>query len=57
MGTPFQVGLAKMMQSLVTLLVFVPFLLWVLGRSLKRDYQWAVLYLPGAMHFVFDRAV
>ena len=45
-----------MMQSVVTLLVFVPFLVWVLGRPLKRDYQWAGQYLPGAAHFVFGRA-
>ena len=55
-GTPFQVGLAKMMHSVVTLLVFVPFLVWVLGRPRKRDYQWAGLYLAGAAHFVFGRA-
>ncbi len=45
-----------MMQSLVTLLVFVPFLVWVLGRAHKRDYQWAGQYLPGAAHFVFRSA-
>ena len=55
-STQFNVGQLKIMQEVITLLVFVPFSIWFLDQPLKLDYLWAGLCLLGAVYFVFRSA-
>ena len=43
----------KIMQEVITLLVFVPFLIIVMKQPLKLDFLWAALCMVGAVYFVF----
>src|SRR5579859_1178554 len=43
----------KIMQEIITLLVFVPFSVFYMKEPIKRDYVWAGLCLLGAVYFVF----
>ncbi len=43
----------KVLQEVITLLVFVPFAWWFMKQPLKWDYLWAALCLVGAVYFVF----
>ncbi len=43
----------KVMQEVITLCVFAPFAIVVMGQSLKLDHLWAALCLMGAVYFVF----
>jgi len=43
----------KVMQEVITLVVFVPFSIIYLQEPVKRDYLWAGLCLLGAVYFVF----
>jgi uncharacterized protein (DUF486 family) len=43
----------KILQEVITLLVFVPFAVGYMRQSLKLDYLWAALCLVGAVYFVF----
>ncbi len=43
----------KIGQEVLTLLVFVPFAVLVMGQPLKLDYLWAGLCLVGAVYFIF----
>lgn len=43
----------KIMQEVITLLVFVPFALFVMKQPLKWDYLWATLCMIGAVYFIF----
>lgn len=47
------VGQLKVMQEVITLVVFVPFSVYVMQQPLKLDYVWAGLCLVGAVYFVF----
>ena len=47
------VGQLKLLQELITLLVFVPFSLFYLKERLSLDYLWAGLCLLGAVFFLF----
>jgi len=47
------VGQLKIMQEVITLLVFVPFSLLYLREKLTLDYLWAGLCLLGAVFFLF----
>ena len=47
------VGQLKIMQEVITLLVFVPFAVLYLREPLKLDYLWASLCMVGAVYFVF----
>jgi uncharacterized protein len=47
------VGQLKIIQEVVTLLVFVPFAVIYLKQPLKLDYLWAALCMVGAVYFVF----
>lgn len=49
----FSVAQLKILQEVVTLLVFVPFLLFFMREPLKLDYLWAALCLVGAVYFAF----
>jgi len=52
----FSVGQLKILQEVITLLVFVPFAALYLGEPLKWDYLWAGLCLVGAVYFIFRGA-
>jgi uncharacterized protein (DUF486 family) len=43
----------KILQEVITLLVFAPFALFYMRQPLKLDYLWAALCLVGAVYFVF----
>ncbi len=49
----FSVGQLKIMQEVITLLIFVPFAVFYLNEPLKLDYVWAGLCLVGAVYFIF----
>lgn len=56
-STQMSVAQLKIMQEVITLLVFVPFSMMYLQQPLKRDFVWAGLCLVGAVYFVFrDKA-
>jgi uncharacterized protein (DUF486 family) len=43
----------KILQEVITLSVFVPFVVFYMGKPFKLDYLWAALCLMGAVYFVF----
>ena len=43
----------KVMQEVITLVVFVPFAVLYMRQPLKTDFLWAGLCLVGAVYFVF----
>ena len=43
----------KIMQEVITLIVFVPFAVLYMRQPLKLDYLWAALCIVGAVYFVF----
>ena len=43
----------KILQEVITLLVFAPFAVLYMGQPIKLDYLWAALCLLGAVYFVF----
>jgi uncharacterized protein (DUF486 family) len=47
------VGQLKIVQEVITLMVFVPFAVLYLEEPLKLDYVWAALCMVGAVYFIF----
>ncbi|MDH2432508.1 DMT family protein [Pokkaliibacter sp. MBI-7] len=47
------VGQLKIMQEVITLMVFVPFSVFYLKEKLTLDYLWAGLCILGAVFFIF----
>ena len=45
----------KIVQEVVTLAVFVPFVVFYMRQPLKLDYLWAALCMLGAVYFIFRR--
>lgn len=43
----------KILQEVITLAVFVPFVVFYMGKPLKLDYLWAALCMLGAVYFIF----
>jgi uncharacterized protein (DUF486 family) len=43
----------KIMQEVITLTVFVPFVLFYMRQPLKLDYLWASFCMMGAVYFIF----
>lgn len=43
----------KIMQEVITLSVFVPFVFFYMKQPIKLDYLWAALCMCGAVYFVF----
>ncbi len=43
----------KILQEVITLLVFMPFALLVMKQPLKLDFLWAALCMCGAVYFIF----
>jgi len=49
----YTLGQLKILQEVITLVVFVPFAIYYMGEGLKLDYLWAGLCLVGAVYFIF----
>ena len=47
------IGQLKIMQEIITLLVFVPFSVFYMREKLTLDYLWAGLCILGAVFFLF----
>ena len=45
----------KILQEVITLTVFVPFVLLYMRQPLKLDYLWASLCMLGAVYFMFRK--
>jgi uncharacterized protein (DUF486 family) len=45
----------KILQEVITLIVFVPFVVLYMKQPLRLDYLWAALCILGAVYFVFRR--
>jgi uncharacterized protein (DUF486 family) len=45
----------KILQEVITLVVFVPFAVYYMRQPLKMDYLWAALCIVGAVYFVFRK--
>ena len=45
----------KILQEVITLAVFVPFVLFYMRQPLKLDYLWAAICMLGAVYFIFRR--
>ena len=43
----------RLLQQVITLSVFVPFVIFYMDQPLKLDYLWAALCILGAVYFVF----
>jgi uncharacterized protein len=43
----------KILQEVITLTVFVPFVIFYMQQPLKLDYLWAALCILGAVYFIF----
>jgi uncharacterized protein (DUF486 family) len=46
----------KIIQEVITLLVFVPFAIFFMKQPLRLDFLWAGLCMLGAVYFVFRSA-
>jgi uncharacterized protein (DUF486 family) len=51
--TVLQLGQLKVIQEVITLVVFVPFAVLYMNQPIKLDYLWAAVCLVGAVYFVF----
>jgi len=45
----------KILQEVITLAVFVPFVILYMRQPLKWDYLWAALCMLGAVYFIFRK--
>ena len=45
----------KMLQEVISLTVFVPFVLYYMRQPLKLDYLWASFCMLGAVYFMFRK--
>ena len=52
----FSLGQLKIMQEVITLVVFVPFAVFYMKEPLKLDYLWAALCMMSAVYFIFRSA-
>ena len=53
--TTLQLSQLKILQEVITLAVFVPFVIIYMRQPLKLDYLWAALCILGAVYFVFRK--
>lgn len=51
--TQFSLAQLKIMQEVITLIVFVPFAIFYMNQPFKLDYVWAGLCLVAAVYFIF----
>ena len=52
-ATAMSLAQLKIMQEVITLLVFVPFVVLYMEQPIKLDYLWAALCMLGAVYFIF----
>lgn len=50
-------GQLKIMQEVITLVVFVPFAIFYMRESFRWDFVWAGLCLLGAVFFIFRERI
>ncbi|MGC3980047.1 MAG: DMT family protein [Steroidobacteraceae bacterium] len=53
--TELNLAQLKILQEVITLTVFVPFVLIYMKQPIKLDYLWAALCMLGAVYFVFRK--
>jgi uncharacterized protein (DUF486 family) len=51
--TALSLSQLKVLQEIITLVVFAPFAIMYMRQPIKLDYLWAALCLVGAVYFVF----
>jgi uncharacterized protein (DUF486 family) len=51
--TALSLGQLKILQEIITLLVFVPFAALYMQKPVKLDFLWAGLCMLGAVYFIF----
>ncbi len=51
--TQYSLAQLKILQEVLTLLVFLPFAMFYMDQPFKLDYVWAGLCLVGAVYFIF----
>ena len=51
--TTFSLAQLKILQEVITLVVFVPFAVLYMQQPVKLDYLWAAFCIVGAVYFVF----
>lgn len=51
--TQFSLAQLKILQEVITLIVFMPFAMLYMQQPFKWDYIWAGLCLTGAVYFIF----
>ena len=51
--TAFTLPQLKIIQEVITLSVFVPFVVFYMRQPIKLDYLWASLCMLGAVYFMF----
>jgi len=51
--TTLQLSQLKILQEVITLVVFVPFAVFYMRQPVKLDFVWAGLCLMGAVYFIF----
>ncbi len=52
-ATAFNLPQLKILQEVITLIVFVPFVLFYMKQPQRWDYLWAGLCIIGAVYFTF----
>ncbi len=52
-ATELSLAQLKILQEVITLLVFVPFVLFYMQQPLKLDFLWAGFCILGAVYFIF----
>ena len=53
--TTLELGQLKVLQEVITLVVFVPFAAFYMKEPVRLNFFWAGLCLCGAVYFVFKR--
>lgn len=51
--TALDLSQLKILQEVITLSVFVPFVVFYMNQPMKLDFLWAGLCLLGAVYFIF----
>ncbi len=53
--TAMSLGQLKILQEVITLVVFIPFAVFYMRQPFKVDYLYAALCIVGAVYFMFRR--
>ena len=51
--TAMSISQLKILQEVITLSVFIPFVVFYMKEPFKLDYVWAALCMVGAVYFMF----